>query len=92
MPYSEELGREYTEQEARFWREVQHVGKAGSGIVRVAEVGDNRSWSLQRTKQFVSTWVNDDLVRKVGQSPYKVTLTPFGRRFTFEERYRDIEG
>lgn len=91
MPYSDELGRQYTVDEARFWREVQHVSKTTPGNVRIVPIAEEFGIHPQRARQHVRTWANDGLVRNVGQNANIVTLTPFGRRFTFEERYRDIE-
>lgn len=92
MPYSEELDREYTVEEARLWREVQFTSKSGpTATVRVLPIAEGMGISGERVGQFVRTWENDDLVRAIGPSDRKVTLTSFGRRFTFEESYSDLE-
>jgi len=91
MPYSDELGREYTKQEARFWREVKYAIKANRGITSVYPIAQGMGIPKHREQQWVRTWMNDDLVRGLDGGTARVTLTPFGRQFTFEERYRDIE-
>lgn len=91
MPYSDELNREYTETEARLWREIQHLDKADPFKPRVVPVARGMGIHEERARQFVRTWANDDLVRVTDIGSGIVTLTPFGRRFTFEERYSDIE-
>jgi len=91
MPWSDELNREYTLDEARFWREVRHAIKANQGIAPVYPIAQNMSIPKHREQQLVRTWMNDDLVRGIGGGTARLTLTPFGRRFTFEDRYSDIE-
>lgn len=92
MPWSDDLGREYTEEEARLWREVQHADQASPYRARVVHIAREYGIHEERARQFARTWDNDDLVRVVSISDGTVTLTGFGRRFQFEERYRDIEG
>jgi hypothetical protein len=91
MPYSKELNREYTDEEARLWREVQHIDRSDTYRPRVVKIARGDGIHEERARQYVRTWSNDDLVRTIDISSGLVTLTPFGRRFTFEERYGDIE-
>jgi hypothetical protein len=90
MRYSDELGREYTKQEARFWREVKHAIQANRGVASVYPVAQNMGIPKHREQQLVRTWMNDGLVRGLDGGTARLTLTPFGRRFTFEDRYSDI--
>lgn len=91
MPYSDELGREYTNQEARFWREAQHAAKNAHGQVRLVPIGDGFGIHPERVSQIGRTWENDGLVVTSQGGRVILSLTPFGRKFTFEESYSDIE-
>lgn len=91
MPHSDELNREYTLEEARLWREIQFQDRASPYDPRVVPQAKQSGIHEERTRQFLRTWENDGLVRVLAISDGKVTLTPFGRRFTFEDRYSDIE-
>jgi hypothetical protein len=92
MPYSDELGREYTLDEARFWREAQFAAKNDPASVRLIPIGQPFGYSEQRIGQIGRTWENDALCVTTNSGRVLATLTPFGERFTFEESYGDIEG
>lgn len=91
MPYSDELGREYTKKEARFWREIKHAQLNTPGNIRPYDVASGMGINKQRMFQHLRTWDNDDLIRLFGGPMYNFTITGFGRQFTFEDRYGDIE-
>ena len=91
MPYSEELGREYSVEEARLWREVQFAAKANGGSTRVVSIAQQFGIHPQRVSQIGRTWENDDLAVTSQAGRVVLTLTQFGRTFTFEERFGDIE-
>lgn len=92
MPHSDELNREYTTTEAKFWREVQHAVKNDVGSVPIIPIGRQFGYDEQRVGQIGRTWDNDGLCRTSQSGRVVLTLTEFGRRFTFEGRYGDIEG
>jgi Mn-dependent DtxR family transcriptional regulator len=91
MPYSDDLNREYTKEEARFWREVQFAAKNNPGSQPIVDIAQGMGISGQRAAQYGRTWANDGLVVVVGWNGRTITLTPFGRRFTFGGSYGDIE-
>lgn len=91
MPYNDDLDREYTREEARFWREVQFAAKNTDGQVRLLPIAESFSYSERQVGQQGRTWDNDGLVRTVQSGRVVLTLTPFGRRFTFEDSFGDIE-
>lgn len=90
MPYSDELDREYTDEEARFWREAQFAAKSSGGRVRLIPIAESFSYNEQQVGQRGRTWQNDGLVVTAQSGRVILTLTPFGRRFTFEDSYSDI--
>lgn len=83
MPYSDELNREYTTEEERFWKEAKYQAKQSPGTLRIMPVARGLGVSEQRARQFARTWDNDDLVRVIDPGANKITLTPFGRQFEF---------
>lgn len=91
MPYSDELNREYTDEEARFWRELQFAVKNTPGAVRPEDVAQGQGIDKRQMVQYLRTWDNDGLLRFFEGATYRVSLTEFGRQFTFEGRYGDIE-
>lgn len=91
VPYNDELGREYTAGEARFWRELRHAEMHTPYSIRPYEVAQSVGIDKQRMLQHLRTWDNDGLLVFTAGGNYTVTLTEYGRSFTFEERYRDIE-
>lgn len=91
VPYSDELGREYTNEEARFWREAQHAAQGPGGQVRLVPIARSFSYTEQQVGQIGRTWENDGLVATSQAGRVILTLTPFGRNFRFEESYGDIE-
>lgn len=92
MPYNDELDRDYTKKEARLWREVRHQDQADPFSPEVVKVARGFGIHEERARQHARTWQNDGLVVLIEVGSAQVTLTKFGRRFTFEERYSDIEG
>lgn len=91
MPYSDELGRRYTDEEARFWREVQFAAKSRQGRVRLIPVAQPFSYTEEQVGQVGRTWENDGLVITAQSGRVVLSLTRFGRKFRFEDSYSDIE-
>jgi len=91
MPESDELGREYTDREARLWREAQFAVKARGGAVRLSQTEEGAGMDLNKLAQIGRTWSNDNLARVSDGGRTVVSLTPFGRQFTFEDTFGDIE-
>lgn len=91
MPYSDELERDYTNAEARLWREAQHAMKAPGGQVRLIPLAAEMSFSEEQIGQIGRTWQNDGLVVTAQSGRVILSLTEFGRNFRFEDSYSDIE-
>lgn len=92
MPYSDELNRQYTITEARYWRELRHAVLSSPEYVSPYEVAQMFGIDKQRMLQHLRTWENDGLIIFHQGHLYMVNITGFGRRFTFEESYSDLEG
>lgn len=91
MPHNDELGREYTKKEARLWREAKHVMLSRGGQVRLVPIGGQFGYNEQQVGQVGRTWQNDGLCVTAQSGRVLLTLNEFGRQFTFEDSYKDIE-
>lgn len=91
MPYTDALDRQYTATEARLWREVQHASENKGGQVRLVPLASQMPLNEQQIGQMGRTWENDGLAVTAQSGRVVLTLTDYGRRFTFEESYADIE-
>ena len=83
MPTDDELGREYTKQEARIWREVKFSMKSQYGSLRLSRVEGTGSMSKPQIGQMGRTWQNDGLCVTSEAGRVVITLTEFGRKFEF---------
>jgi len=90
MPYSDDLRRDYTAKEARFWREAQHAAKERNSV-RLVPIAQSFGIGERRVGQIGRTWQNGGLCTTAQSGRVIITLTSFGRRFTFEKAYSDIE-
>lgn len=90
MPYSDELDREYEKEEAKLWREAQFASKSKGVSVRLIPLAQEYSYDEQQVGQLGRTWQNDGLCITSQSGRVLVTLTTFGRRFTFEDSYGDL--
>jgi len=92
MPFNDLLNREYTLDEARFWREAQYAAQARGSAVRLVPIGQQFGYDEQRIGQVGRTWQNDDLCITSQSGRVIAALTSLGHRFTFEDNYSDLEG
>lgn len=85
MPYSEELGREYTIKESRFWKEANFVHRKEPGATRLIPIAQQFGIDEARVGQIGRTWHNDGLIIESKSGRVIATLTKFGRDFEFDE-------